>query len=268
MNIAFPALLIIGLVLPGIVFRYTYARGSWGWTSPVSFRSMSDELAYSAIFAVGLHYAWASMATLLGYGVDYHSAVALLSGNFGDDRGTYLRAVNSLAYHPGKIAAYFLSLCGTAAVLGRASHWWVRRLKLDLRTQVFRFKNEWAYLLSGEVLSFAETGVAARTVAGVFLSAVVEHGEEAYVYRGIVQDWSFTSDGTLDNIRLALAHRRRLEDDKPKSDAAVPGSYIPPDERYYEIRGDLFILRYSEIKTLNLDYFALDEDSPPSHGTS
>jgi hypothetical protein len=30
-----------------------------------------------------------------------------------------------------------------------------------------------------------------------------------------------------------------------------------PDERYYEIRGDFLVLRSSEIRTLNLDYFAV-----------
>jgi hypothetical protein len=30
-----------------------------------------------------------------------------------------------------------------------------------------------------------------------------------------------------------------------------------PDERYYEIRGDFLVLRYSELRTLNLDYFAV-----------
>jgi hypothetical protein len=47
-----------------------------------------------------------------------------------------------------------------------------------------------------------------------------------------------------------------------------------PDERYYEIRGDFLVLRYSELRTLNLDYFAVlleegtvavapEEDQPP-----
>src|SRR5687768_16032712 len=34
MNIAFPALFILLLVLPGIILRYTYARGPWRWESP------------------------------------------------------------------------------------------------------------------------------------------------------------------------------------------------------------------------------------------
>lgn len=259
MNIAFPALLIIGLALPGMVLRYTYARGSWGWTSPVSFRSVSDELAYSAILAVGLHFAWVFLAARLHYRVDFESLVALLVGNFGSRGESYGRAIASIAQHPAAIAVYFLTLCGTAAVLGRVSHHAVRYYKWDLNTQIFRFKNEWYYLLTGEALSFKEVSLESRDVAGVFLSAIVEHGKQCYLYRGIVEDWSFNSDGQLENVRLSLTHRRKLSDDRIASDIPAAGSFVPPDERYYELRGDLFVLRYSELKTLNLDYFELIE---------
>lgn len=244
-----------------MVFRYTYARGSWGWTSPVSFRSVSDELAYSAIFALGLHFLWAILASLFYYSVDFESLVALLSGNFGTKGEAYRSSVASIADHPTAIAIYFLTLCGSAALGGRFSHLAVRRLKLDLKTQVFRFKNEWFYLLTGEALSFKEVSIESRQVAGVFLSAVVDHGKESYLYRGIVEDWSFDGAGQLENVRLSLAHRRKLSDDKPGSLGSTTGSFVGPDERYYEMRGDLFVLRYTEMKTLNLDYFDLVEVS-------
>lgn len=58
MNLAFPALFILLLVLPGIILRYTYARGPWRWESPTSITNLSDEIAYSVAFAVGLHLLW------------------------------------------------------------------------------------------------------------------------------------------------------------------------------------------------------------------
>lgn len=264
MNIAFPALLIIGLILPGMVFRYTYARGSWGWTSPISFRSVSDELAYSAIFAVGLHFLWALGALSLGYSIDFQSLLAFLTGNFGIRGENYARAIKSIAEHPGAIGGYFLTLYGAAAAAGRSSHWLIRKTGLDLKTQVFRFKNEWFYLLTGEALSFRGVATDPRPIDGVFLSAVVDHGKESYLYRGIVEDWSFDAGGQLESLRLSLAHRRKLDDDRRESPPAMVGSYVPPDDRYYEIRGDLLALRYSEIKTLNLDYFTLADDEGES----
>lgn len=261
MNIAFPALIIILLALPGAIFRYAYARGSWGWSSPISFRTVSDELAYSAVFAIGLHGFWLSFATRVGYRADFTSLVALLSGSYGPKGERYDRALASIADSPGAIAFYLLSLFFAAAISGRLAHHFVRRTGLDLKTQVFRFKNEWFYLLTGEVLSFSEISLKAREVDGVFLSAVVDHGKESYLYRGIVEDWSFDSSGDLDSIRLRFAHRRLLADDRRDDSATQSGDYVAPDGRYYELRGDLFVLRYAHAKTLNLDYFSLSEET-------
>jgi hypothetical protein len=264
MNIAFPALLIALLILPGAIFRYGYARGSWGWTSPISFRSISDELAYSAVFAVGLHFLWQLLSRIFGYSADFRSLVALLSGSFGLHGERYEQAIRSIADHPTAIAIYFLSLaCGSAA-MGRASHRLVRATRLDLSTQIFRFRNEWHYLLTGEVLSFKEVSLESREVDGVYLSAVVDHSKDTYLYRGIVEDWSFDQNGRLETIRLRLTHRRLLSQDRSQAHTEGTGAEIPPDARYYKIHGDLFVLRYSEIKTLNLDYFSLSEEAPRS----
>lgn len=260
MNIAFPALIILFLVLPGAIFRYSYARGSWGWSSPVSFRSISDELAYSAVFAVGLHFFWLLVSAALGYRADFASLVAFLVGNFGANGERYGAAVHSIAAHTTSIAAYFLSLFAISAVSGRVAHQLVRRFQLDLRTQIFRFRNEWHYLLTGEILSFSEVSIQAREVDGVFLSAVVDHAKDSYLYRGIVEDWSFSDDGQLESVRLTFAHRRRLSDDRPDATVESSGEYRAPDSRYYPIHGDLLLLRYSEMKTVNLDYFSLSEE--------
>jgi hypothetical protein len=154
-------------------------------------------------------------------------------------------------------------LFGGSAVLGRFAHWLVRFSKLDLRTQIFRFKNEWFYLLTGEALQFSEAKLPSRSVDGVYLSAVVDHGNETYLYRGIILDWSFNGEGDLESIRITDAHRRPFSKDRAVGQLTSRESYIsggPPDDRYYEIRGDLLVLRYSDIKTLNLDYFSLEEE--------
>jgi len=63
-------------------------------------------------------------------------------------------------------------------------------------------------------LSFREATIVAREIDGVFLSAVVDHGKESYLYRGLVEDRSFDDNGELDTIRLREAHRRLLSDDR------------------------------------------------------
>ena len=259
MNLAFPALLVLLLVLPGSIFRYTYARGTWGWSSPTSFRSISDELAYSVVLAVGLHCLAIVGVGLLGFRVDFASVVALLIGDFGPSGKQYGRAIESVAMYPGRIALYFLGISFGASAAGHIAHKVVRALRLDHRTRIFRFRNEWFYLLSGEVMQFAESADDIREIAGVYLSAVVDHSKESYLYRGIVADWSFDPQGQLDAITLRMAHRRPLSKDREKPDARIPGELFDGDDRYYDIHGDRFVLRYSQIRTLNLDYFSLAE---------
>jgi hypothetical protein len=99
----------------------------------------------------------------------------------------------------------------------------------------------------------------AQDIDGVYLSAAVDQGPESLLYRGVVTDFWFDRNGNLDRILLTLAHRRRLSEDKEMPSNGDTSSTTLPDERYYDIEGDYFLLRYSETKTINLDYFTLQE---------
>ena len=257
MNFAFPALLVFLLVLPGIILRYSYARGPWGWASPTSLRRVSEELAYGVAFSLLLHAVWLGVVRRLGYAPDVNAMFLLLVGNFGDGSEHLDRVRASVAGHYGGIAGYLVSLYAAAGVAGNLGHRAVRRLKLDHRTRIFRFDNYWYYMLTGEVLAFRENAGESRSVDGVYFSAVVDHASGSYLYRGIVSDFTFDRDGSLDTVVLTDAHRRKLVDDRQEDEPSTHLGPVEPDERYYEIRGDFLILRYAEIRTLNLDYFAV-----------
>jgi len=263
MNFAFPALLALLLLLPGIILRYTYARGAWGWASPTSLRRISDELAYGIIFSLALHTVWFELMTALGFVPDMRTPLALLAGNFGPGNALLAPSLQTISDHYPGVAGYFLSLYAASAVLGNVAHRGVRKLRLDHRTKTFRFDNYWYYMLTGEVLRFRENA-AGEEPDGVYLSAVVSHSGVSYLYRGIVTDFTFDTDGALDTVVLSDAHRRSLSDDRPVSEEPAP-SY-EEDPRYYIVRGDFLILRYAEMQTLNLDYFWLGEagDDPAS----
>jgi hypothetical protein len=274
MSFAFPALLVFLLVLPGIILRYSYARGPWGWASPTSLRRVSEELAYGVAFALVLHALWLVLVRELGFKPDVDSMFLLLIGNFGEGDRYLEHVLTEVSRAYPWVAGYLVSLYGTAAVAGNLGHRAVRRLRLDHHTKTFRFDNYWYYMLTGEVLNFRENASEGRRVDGVYVSAVVDHASGSYLYRGIVSDFTFDRDGRLDTIVLADAHRRRLVDDREEG-APRPGvGPSVPDERYYEIRGDFLVLRYAELRTLNLDYFtvtleespagALEHNGPPS----
>ncbi len=257
MNFAFPALLVFLLVLPGIILRYSYARGPWGWASPTSMRRVSEELAYGVAFALVLHALWLCLVRWLGFTPDVEAMVLLLVGDFGRDSEQLDRVVSSLAGHYTGVAAYLVSLYASAGLAGNLGHRAVRRLGLDHLTKTFRFDNYWYYMLTGEVLDFRENGAEGRAVDGVYVSAVVDHASGSYLYRGIVTDFTFDRDGALDTVVLTDAHRRRLVDDREDDGLPLPVGPSEPDERYYEIRGDFLVLRSAEMRTLNLDYFAV-----------
>ncbi|HZP66746.1 MAG TPA: DUF6338 family protein [Rudaea sp.] len=259
MNFAFPALLVFILVLPGVILRYTFARGGWGWTSPTSLRRISDELAYGVVFSIPLHACALLAVGIIGFHPDLRLLFAFLTGHFGKDDELFEPSVSAIAQHYLAVSAYFLLLYASAALLGYFAHAAVRRSGLDRRTRLFRFDNYWYYMLRGEVAAFREGIFPADSVPdGVYLSTVVTHGSGSYLYRGIVEDFTFDADGALDTIAIVDAHRRALADDRvPSRPVAADGR----DERYYDIRGDYLVLRCSEMQTMNLDYFWLqDED--------
>jgi hypothetical protein len=262
MSVAFPALLILLLVFPGIAFRYSYQRGSWA-NSPYYVASLADEIGYSVFLAGLLHSLWWLVSWPIGahYLVepDFRSLLILLVGAYGPDQVLLNQALDSVTRHPALIAWYFLSLYAAALGLGFAAHKVVRSRKLDWKYKYLRFRNEWYYLFSAEVLRFAEnaenndtneSASAGDEVLGVYLSAVVTTGGTPYLYRGLIHSYYYNRTGDLDRIVLSSAHRRALSEDRKSGQSHSPLR----DERYYDIAGNLFVLRMSEFQTLNIQY--------------
>ena len=260
MNIAFPALLILLLVLPGVIVRYAYLRGTFA-NSPFRFSSLTDEIAYGVLWAFLLHVVWGCVVSLLGGRIDLESALSLLLGSFDKDQSRFTPAVRSLTDHPIRIALYFGGLYLASFLAGMGAHILVRKERLDLQYRWLRFSNEWHYLLSGEVLRFADNPDQTEdTVLGVYLSAVLKQGDKTYLYRGIVGDYFFTKTGELDRIVLREVQRREMEQDRKSGDPRLDPA---EDPRYYTIEGNGFVLKYAEIETLNLEYILIREEETP-----
>lgn len=228
-------------------------------------RRLSDDFAYGVVFSIALHAAWLWLVTVFGYHPEPKAILAWMAGNFGPNNALMPEVLDAFSGNYPEIAFYFLSLCGTSAVLGHLSHRLVRRLRLDHKTKLFRFNNYWYYMLRGEVLLFRENfSEEAVQPDGVYLSAIVAHSSKSYLYRGLVSDFTFDDNGTLDTIVLTDAHRRELSQDA-ESQEGLPLPH-EDDPRYYDIRGEYLILQYARVTTLNLDYFWLTEEIPSAIG--
>lgn len=257
MNIAFSAFILALLLLPGGFFRVGYLRGLLR-RSPVTGQNFQDNLGWLIVGALMTHTVviWL-VRLLLHHQISYVLVLPILAGQFGKDGLLLTNLIADLPRTQGYYAAYFLSTFFLAYLLGLLLHVFIRWTRLDQRVNVLRLGSDWFYTLdpSTHLLPFGtRTNVLGRQVQAfitpdVYVSGVVEQKETSYLYRGILLDYSLDEKGNLERVELELAHRRKLSDDRKE------GGHDPEDRsRYYDIVGDRFILRMSEVKTLNVQY--------------
>lgn len=256
MSFAFPALIIFLLSLPGLILRYTYSRGFFRARSRVSFRPITDEIGYSVVIASVMHLVWCFGVTKLGFSVDFESVLILLTG-YDKDREYFGKAIASFSNSPFEVSFYFLSLYAFSGAMGYLIHHTIRRLRWDCKYISLRFRNEWFYLLTGEMLNFKEAKPKQYVdVQGTYLSCVVHQGGTGYLYRGIIKDFYFDQQGNLDRILLVAAQRREIKEDRTTKERSEPAT----DPRYYNIDGNYFLIRFADMKTLNVEYLLLVEE--------
>ena len=267
MNLALSAFILVLLLLPGGFFRVGYLRGLFR-RSAITGQNFQDNLGWLIVGALLTHSVaiWL-VGALLHRQVSYMLVLPVLAGQFGRDGVLLSNLIADLPRTQGYYAAYFVATFVLGYVLGLLLHLLVRRTGLDQRVNILRLGSDWFYTLDPSAHQLAvgtRTNLFGRQIRvyllpDVYVSGVVEQNDVAYLYRGIVLDYSLDEKGNLERVELELAHRRRLSDDRPS------GSQPPQDpsdhSRYYDIAGDRFILRMSEVKTLNVQYvYVADSD--------
>ncbi|MGE6106049.1 hypothetical protein ACLHZT_20965, partial [Aeromonas veronii] len=80
----------------------------------------------------------------------------------------------------------------------------------------------------------------------------VSHFEVEFAYYGFLDDFYLDQDGQLDRIVLFDVYRRDIKSDDNGENNT---------ERYYQIKGDRLILKYSQIINMNLEYLYIYEES-------
>src|SRR5712691_2921900 len=128
MNIAFPALFVFLLSLPGIILRYSYRE--WGWKFPVYRLSIGEELAKSASFAAILNALWCFFAHCFGYRVVFSDVLILLTGGFGLKPDTLSKRLDAITAHPYAVIAS----SRLDSVSGLSPKPPVKRIKTSLKT--------------------------------------------------------------------------------------------------------------------------------------
>jgi len=244
-NVAFSALLVFLLLLPGFLFRTYFKRAEKVVLDIKPFGQAAID-AFLAALVLDLVWYWGA-ALLTSYRVNFNALLTLVAGDKSANFDGAIATVAADPWHPGVL---FASLYAFAIVAGYGLRYAVTRWRLDRRgaplANFLRFDTPWYYLFTGYDRPTPPDGVA--------IGAVVCLGSTAYLYTGVLIEYFLDDQGQLNRLVLASAARRPLSDDE-----AASGDQDRPliDERFYPIEGDYFVLRYSEVLTLNVRYLDL-----------
>lgn len=249
MNIAFPAIFLFLLLLPGFVFHRLYQAREVRAADLTPFSTtvltataiaalINAATMLAATYWGGYHFYVGEMVRLLVSGASTNSAVAL---------SPVFQRLNA---HPFEPFAFFAATNLVAALLAGLWRFSVWRLRLDHPSRplvrYMRPPAPWYYLFTG-------TDVTGVEPDAVVIATIVTFRDGSWLFTGLLEDYELTEKGELDRLVLSNAARRRLADDLPRD-----ASRLDQQERFYPIEGDRFVLRASECVTLNIKYLVLE----------
>lgn len=259
MNLAFQTLTLLFLLFPGIVLRSAYNGKLLRYrSSEESFTSLGAEGLKVVFWATLLQTLCAVTANWLGaaffnFQIDFKSVFFLLSGNYSHP-DLFLKAQHAVVNCPMQVFSYFVASIAVAALIGKFANYVVLHHRLDIKTEFFKFNNEWHYLLSGGLKENLDEG--RWPIQFTSITAIVQFKDMAYLYVGLMYDYILDSKGNLDRLILQGPVRRRpLSEDRSHGERKMPAE---SDPRFYEVDGDYFVLCASEITTLNIEYWEAD----------
>jgi hypothetical protein len=246
MNLAFNSLLIILLALPGFIFTLSlYQSDESSHTTSLTNRTILS-LVISILFLIFLP---AILSKIFEYQINYGLLLEIIGGKNNDAflKGIALSSLVSFEYYI--IFSYTLSY-----TLGLIFNYAIKKFKLDTKLQLpginLRLESPWYYLLKGYDWKIGEPDL-------VIITAATELAGQGYLYHGYLEDYYLNKNGELDRIILTDTRRRAIENDHPSS-LNQEKTKESVDERFYPIDGHNFVLKYSDIKSLNIQFIKID----------
>ncbi|WP_133549729.1 hypothetical protein [Salegentibacter sp. 24] len=188
-----------------------------------------------------------------------------------------------LKYGLGKFILYSLIIFSSSAVIGNLSARVLRAFNLDHKYKIFRFRNQWYYIFSGEVLSFQKF----KKAKGLHFNSLPENQKilityadilianpqgNRELYTGFVVDYDLNQDdiSQLDKIYLLDAYRYKKPNRSGFNDSGIfqntnstNNSYefskIDDEDSYssrtrINIPGDLLVVSGKNILNINLTF--------------
>lgn len=240
MSFAVSTLFLFLFILPGITFKRAYLSSVF--SRKLKFSGILDEVFWALFPSIVMH--------ILSYLLLFVAAsVFYLDFDLRRVLSIALLQQNNEVLYADIFVAYLLYCTFVMTVsffAGHTSRKLVRMLKLDRKFKLFRFTNDWHYLLSGEFLDFPEVPDHPEEVSFKLVNALTSVGSQQMIYIGELIHFTLSDEGGLENIVLKDAKRRLLQDDLSEN-------------RYYEIPGRYITIPYKTIVNINIRYFYLEE---------
>jgi hypothetical protein len=263
MSLAIGFLIIFLLAVPGIVFRITYL------SSPYSKRNINtttlEEIYSSLIPAFIFHAASILFLFALGYAIDFQFIFNLLIGS------NTAKNINRLNIYLAPFLIYMaINTClnfGFALLLRRV----VLKNKLYKKYPALSIYNKWYDILKPK-------GSRDNRIS-VWLDVLLETKNDVLIYRGFLTDFWLDKDGGIKELHMEDVRRRVMSNDikiqtvdptsgdeamtangtdTPAAEELIFESEITEsiDERYYYIPGERFIIKYEDVKNMNITYYS------------
>lgn len=250
MNLAFSALLAFLLLIPGLLFLgVRRANAEFASYAPLPPQPFSVELGLAVLVSALLHGACIlANQALLPFGVpavNLNAVLLLMLGQFGSRSEQLNPSIESVTQAPGWVLLYFIGVNLLAAVSALA----VAKL-----TAAVNRSGKWSSLIAASpheaVIAEWKTFFRLEEKSDAIVTAVVVMGGVSYLFVGMLKRLHFDrATGELARLQLEDVYKRKLEESELRS-----------------VFGDQFILRYSEITTLNVVY--VDQQIIAQAGTS
>jgi len=248
MNIAVSTFVIILFLLPGLVFRRCYYTEEFSkqYFKSTFFGIFSSSFVPSLVLhLLGLYL----ISIVTTYTLDL-SVLAKLFTNTLDES-----CIENIKLNANQIVIYNLFILATSALLGISTKRIVRYNKLDRTYKIFKFKNTWHYILTGELFDFPRINLPlykdkVADIELVFCNVLMRLNHTSYLYDGILVDYELNRTNGLTRIALTNAQYRIIEHNTSTS---IFKTYSKPRP----IKGHVMVFEYAKIENINFSYYTV-----------
>lgn len=233
--------IVVWLIFPGIIFKRFYYQGQF--TKQFGAGLFADRLITSIFWGTivqGISFLFFSRYLGFTY-TQIRPNIQQVYEKIGTNKLPDISYIN-LEY----ILTYLVVVVFFAGASGFLAHKFIRNLKIDLRSEIFRFSNHWNYIFTGEIRINKKFGVLnnrkyKETIVDIILE---ESSDRNKMLSGYLEDYTISRDtGQLETIYLSGASR-----------------YSKSGEQFKPIQGDCLVIPYNKVLDMNLRYvFSVDD---------